>query len=168
MYTTIFLFGCAPKDSIESNIETEEIINITNDNWENYFEFDTEEQLNKNNAGFIESVQYIQSVKLKDSFKNKIRTDVESKVYFSFIQPIDMNTYEIIDSKTGVWKLTGDLIHLKMNGANDRSNTRWSSFDENFCSVTEFQTFTMYGKLSLEVPGKINMETVKGTLYFKK
>lgn len=167
----IFYFKNAHQ-SLLDGMKTEKVstaskVVISKLNWEEYFTLESKVELIKNESGELEKVLYIDYLKLKDEYRDKIALEYKNYVILSGTQPRKRMCYEITDAITGEWKITGPLIGDETKHESVRTKWSWGTADEgNFEQVYELDNGEYMGQIFLEVPEENTVEAVQGELYF--
>lgn len=169
----IFYFKNAHQ-SLLDGMQTEEVstvskVVISKRNWEEYFTLETKLELIQNEAGELEKVLYVDHLKLKDECRDQIALEYKNYVILSGKQSRKRMCYEIIDSKTGEWEITGPLIDDETKHESIRTKWSWGTADEgDFESTYELENGEYQGQIFLEVSEENMVEAVQGELYFDR
>ena len=158
--------------SLLDGMETEEVstaskVVLSKKNWEEYFTLETKLELVKNEAGELEKVFYIDHLKLKEEYRDRIALEYKNYVILSGTQPRKRMCYEITDALSDEWEITGPLIGDETRSPITRTKWSWGTVDEgNFEQVYELEYGEYAGQIFLEVPEENTVEAVQGELYF--
>lgn len=162
--------GDKPEHTIDSSkIQT---INITIDNWEDYFEHKDEIIYEKNDAGDI-TLLYLDSwFELKPEYYEQLSKEQESNVNFAVNFKRVNKEYKITDPKTGEYEIVGDApSNYVFGGIGTPENTSicWNNLPdderENYASL-----YLNHGNQEpyMEIYENFKIKAVRGTLYLKK
>ena len=142
---------------------------IRKDNWQEYFTLETREELIKNEAGELEKVQYVNYLSLKEEYRDKIATERASFVNITGNQDSERMKYEIVNEKTGEWKVTDKLVSDTPKGETDRKHLAWtSSYGNDYEAAVGLDCGEYMGQIFLQVPEEFEVEAVAGELYLVK
>ena len=158
--------------SLLDGMETEEVstaskVVLSKKNWEEYFTLETKLEFIKNEEGELEKVFYIDHLKLKEEYRDKIALEYKNYVILSGTQPRKRMCYKITDASSGEWEITGPLIGDETKFPIIRTKWSWGTTDEgDFERIYELEYGEYLGQIFLEVPEENTVEAVQGELYF--
>lgn len=158
--------------SLLDGMETEEVstaskVVLSKKNWEEYFTLETKLEFVKNEAGELEKVFYIDCLKLKEEYRDKITLEYINHVTITGTQPRKRMCYEITDALSGEWEITGPLIGDETSFPITRTKWSWGTTNKgDFERIYELEYGEYAGQIFLEVPEEITVEAVQGALYF--
>ena len=161
-------------DKRERTIDSSKVqtINITIDNWEDYFEHKDEIIYEKNDAGDI-TLLYLDSwFELKPEYYEQLSKEQESNVNFAVNFKRKNKEYKITDPKTGEYEIVGDAPSNYIFGGigqPESSTICWNNLPdeerENYASL-----YLNHGNQEpyMEIYENFKIKAVRGTLYLKK
>lgn len=158
--------------SLLDGMKTEEVstaskVMISKSNWEEYFTLESKVEFIKNEAGELEKVLYIDHLKLKEEYRDKIALEYKNYVILSGTQPRKRMCYKITDAVKGEWEITGPLIGDETKIESVRTMWSWGTADEgDFEKIYELEYGEYLEQLFLEVPEENTVEAAEGELYF--
>ena len=151
----------------KEKVSTASKVMISKKNWEEYFTLETKQEFIKNEAGEVEKVLYVDHLKLKEEYRDKIALEYKNYVILSGTQPRKRMCYEITDAVNGEWKITGPLIGDETKHESIRTMWSWGTADEgNFETIYELEYGEYAGQMFFEVPEENTVEASQGELYF--
>lgn len=167
----IFYFKNAHQSLLDGmkleEVSTASKVVISKLNWEEYFTLESKQEVIKNESGELEKVFYIDQLKLKEEYRDKIALEYKNYVILSGKQKRKRMCYEITDTVKGEWEITGPLIGDETKHEGIRTMWSWGTADEgNFETIYELDYGEYVGQTFLEVPEEITVEAVQGELYF--
>ena len=167
----IFYFKNAHQSLLDGmkieKVSTASKVVISKLNWEEYFTLESKLEVIKNELGELEKVFYIDHLKLKEEYRDKIALEYKNYVILSGKQKRKRMCYKIADAVKGEWEITGPLIGDETKHEGIRTKWSWGTADEgNFETIYELDYGEYVGQIFLEVPEEITVEAVQGELYF--
>lgn len=153
-------------------------IEITDDNWEDYFEHKEKTVYEKDKDDKVTSVYLDSWFELKDEYMEKLDDSISSGVTFSIYAKKICKSYKITDAKTGKYELTGTVNGLinsiyKINTysiiwtyPNEESLSTYGK--ENYVSVGLEHSDKSSNNPYMEICEKFEVRNVSGTIYLKK
>ena len=167
----IFYFKNAHQSLLDGmkleEVSTASKVVISKLNWEEYFTLESKLEVIENESGELEKVFYIDQLKLKEEYRDKIALEYKNYVILSGKQKRKRMCYEITDAVKGEWEITGPLIGDETKHEGIRTMWSWATADEgDFETIYELDYGEYVGQIFLEVPEEITVEAVQGELYF--
>ena len=103
------------------------VLEITSQNWEDYFDLMEAVKYEKNENGEVTGVYRDVWFALKEEYWNRVDQNAENEVTFICRIDVKLKKYEIIDPKTGDYKITGDGPKGLFQPQNNRGITFWDN-----------------------------------------
>lgn len=164
------------KEQVLIDTDKVEQIDITTENWEDYFEQKEEMVYGKDASGQITSVFLDSWFELKEEYYDRISEEVDSYVNFYVRYKTKNKEYKITDTKNGAYEIVGDAPSNDTFGGVGKPTGQvisWAKvYDEGLESERENYAplYLEHSKQNpyMEVYEDFKLETVKGTLYLNK
>lgn len=102
-------------------------VEITKDNWEDYFELVDEVKYEKNADGEVIAIYQESWFDLKEEYQNRLDEETDNEATFVCKADVKLKEYKITDPKTGEYEIIGDGPEIKYKGKTDRKTAIWES-----------------------------------------